>query len=921
MPTIIFYCLGLGAFIGWVVGDFERAGAVTGLILGGVSGMILRQAIRAEVAKGRAALHAEVEAMLAASRVDAAPAAPAPPQPAAPLSVPRTSARVVKPSGEPAAPRPDPVPEPMAWHREPEPPSPVLQGLRDVIFGGNTIVRAGLAILFVGLSFLARYAAAAGLFPIEARLMLIAAIGGGLIGVGFTLRTRRRDFGLALQGGGIGVIYLTIFAGARLFELVPASLAFVLMVALCIAGCVIALSQNAQGLAVAAFAGGYATPLLLASEGGSVLVLFGYFTLLNLAALFLANRRPWPTLVLLGFVATFGLAGVWGFTSYTRSDYALAQSFLIASLVIFIAAAMLPAPGGRRGTLAVGATLLFGPALAGFGLQVGLTEPYRYGPALSAVGMAALYLGAAWIARRRSGPEDSLRATAMTGIALGFATIAVPLAFDARVTSAVWALEGAGAVWLGVRQRRWLPRMMGLALQAAGLLAFLTQVGVTRSSLPIVNPAFVNAVLIALPLLASAWWLRSPSLISESGMAARYCQVEELASVVLFLIGFGLWWFAWTAEATRLLPGQPPLAVFDADVQRLLTMLAFVASAALAAIAGRAGDWRVATWPGRATLPVMAIAFVAGLPGDGRVTDLAAWPIWAVAIGLHLWLLRRRDSDPGDTSPERLVAFTHAGGVWLATAMIGDAVDAAMAATGAYDTSWPAVVMIAALLAILTALTRIGHGRAASLWPLERDTSRYSWLAAVPIAVIIVVAVTVAGFVERGATPPLPYVPLLNPLEIVLALGIAALVQWRRMIIATAPAGSEMVRGPAALATIGLVAFALVNTVWLRMAHHLVGIAWTADAMIDSAVVQTGLAILWTLVALALMVLAHRRAERLPWLAGAGLLAMVVLKLFAIDLNTADSAERIVTFMAVGGLMLVVGYFAPLPPRARDQPV
>jgi uncharacterized membrane protein len=35
-----------------------------------------------------------------------------------------------------------------------------------------------------------------------------------------------------------------------------------------------------------------------------------------------------------------------------------------------------------------------------------------------------------------------------------------------------------------------------------------------------------------------------------------------------------------------------------------------------------------------------------------------------------------------------------------------------------------------------------------------------------------------------------------------------------------------------------------------------------------------------------------------------------------IDLSNAGGAERIIAFIVVGILMLVVGYFAPLPPKA-----
>ncbi len=134
------------------------------------------------------------------------------------------------------------------------------------------------------------------------------------------------------------------------------------------------------------------------------------------------------------------------------------------------------------------------------------------------------------------------------------------------------------------------------------------------------------------------------------------------------------------------------------------------------------------------------------------------------------------------------------------------------------------------------------------------------------------------------------------------------------MLAATTPAGSAFVTQPAALAALALLGFIVINTLWMRIAHHFLGVAWTPEAMVDSFIVQTGLAILWTLLALALMLVAHHRLQRNLWLIGAALLAVVVAKLLLIDLANAGGGERVVTFLAVGVLMLVTGYFAPLPP-------
>ena len=53
-------------------------------------------------------------------------------------------------------------------------------------------------------------------------------------------------------------------------------------------------------------------------------------------------------------------------------------------------------------------------------------------------------------------------------------------------------------------------------------------------------------------------------------------------------------------------------------------------------------------------------------------------------------------------------------------------------------------------------------------------------------------------------------------------------------------------------------------------------------------------------------------------LIGAALIALVVAKLFFIELGNQGGLARIVSFIGVGVLLLIVGYFAPLPPRRAE---
>jgi uncharacterized membrane protein len=112
------------------------------------------------------------------------------------------------------------------------------------------------------------------------------------------------------------------------------------------------------------------------------------------------------------------------------------------------------------------------------------------------------------------------------------------------------------------------------------------------------------------------------------------------------------------------------------------------------------------------------------------------------------------------------------------------------------------------------------------------------------------------------------------------------------------------------------VGIALLNAMLPRTLHHWIGVPYQLDEMSHSMLVQASVSVFWTVCALAMMIWATRRASRLFWFIGGGLLAVTVVKLFLFDLSHVTGIERIVSFIGIGLMLLLIGYFSPLPPKA-----
>lgn len=929
---MILWAVVAGALIGWIAIDWGDG--TLGLILGGFVGglmgkwfnSLLQDQIRAGIERGLAQHHAFAE-----------PAAEVPERaaPARPAAAPEPASRPA-PERTMAQSWPEPVAERQTYTPEPQQPAepPMLevaiQRVVEWFTGGNTIVRVGLVVLFVGLVFLARLVAAAGLFPIEARLTMIGLTGAALLGFGFFKRIERPDFALHLQGGGVAVMYLTVYAAAKQFAVLPSSAAFVFMIVIAALGAFLAVMQNSKVMALGAFLGGYAVPVLLGGSSETPLGLFSYITILNLAVMAIAWKKSWRLLNLLGFFATFGIASAWGLAAYQDRHFLICEIFLALSVGIYLATALLYAHNtpGKLGN-AADSTLLFGTALAGFGLQAGLVQDKPYAAAWSALVFGAVYLGVAAWALKRKQQGMGLLSECVLAIGVGFVTLAIPLALDVQWTGAAWALEGAGAFWVGSRQARWMPRAFGLGLQAFGALVALGTFDDNVSAVALANNGFVGPLLIAVPLLLTAWWLREPSPHSGSRWALGWASIEASMGKPWFLAGFGFAAVAVIQEVNRALPAATsedwPMPVFSEWQASLIGLLGLLGLMALGNWFGRTRNWTVATWPGRLSMPLIALAFLASLVMNRAVTDLPDLIGWVVALGIHFRMLQLRDTRR-EGARCKWDAGMHTLGALVLTAMLADALYELIEWGSLWNTSWAGVVFLASATAMLFGLTSLA-GRAASGdtqgfgWPLHPHARAYWWRAGTVLAVLTYGGALAAAWWAAGDVQPLPYVPVLNPIDIAVGLAIAALA-YRRQMLQTAnpqPRLAGWIGGNGGLGALALLGFVAINGMWVRTAHHFMDVPWDYTTL-SSPTVLTGFSILWTLMAMGLMLYAQRKELRVPWLAGASLLGVVVAKLLFVDMSQAEGIARIIAFIGVGVLMLLIGYFVPLPPRKGDMP-
>ncbi|MCI5166312.1 MAG: DUF2339 domain-containing protein, partial [Candidatus Electrothrix sp. GM3_4] len=583
--------------------------------------------------------------------------------------------------------------------------------------------------------------------------------------------------------------------------------------------------------------------------------------------------------------------------------FASTEPFLVLFFLMFTLIGVLFAfrqPAQLRGY--VDGTLVFGTPIVCFSLQAALVKDIQYGLAISALLVSLFYIELARFLWNKGNEQlrQGMRTLTEAFLAQGvvFVTLAVPLALSGRWTAVTWALEGAALIWVGVRQNRLLPRNFGTLLQFIAAFFFLTSSHIPGERMILFNGMYLGSLIISLSSLFSSWYLyRADNLRG----------FEHYHHLFLFIWG-SIWWFVGGVNELNY-----QLVSYYTHQNYAVLLFIGLSCAAMITLTRRI-SWPIAAWPSLGFLPMMVLVSMDtfGWQGFFRSSHFfahlgwLAWPVFFFLLHYCLYLGRGR-------LPEVLLRLTHIGAylllVLIVTAEAAWQVHHLTGGVGAWNLIIWGLVPVA-LLQLVQSKHLARH------WPLSDYAAQYQKEGSAALAVLLWFWLLIGSLLSSGNAAPLPFVPIFNPLE--LSQLIVFLIIFRWLLLRREYVGSRISLLTFA-AVGGAMIFLWLNAALARSVHHFGEVPFVADAMFDSRLYQAAVSILWSVLSLILMVTAHRLQRRTLWLVGAGLVGITVAKLFLVDLANSGTVERIVSFLAVGALLMIIGYFAPLPPARIDQ--
>jgi uncharacterized membrane protein len=375
----------------------------------------------------------------------------------------------------------------------------------ETMIAGHWFYYVGILALAVAVAFFLKYAFDNDWIGPTGRVAIGLLIGSALFPLGQWILGRGYTyFSEGITGLGAAILYLSIWAGWHYYALFGQTPAFLMMIVVTAVSTAVAMARNSQRIAVLALVGGVLTPTLVSTGQNAEVVLFTYLAVLAAAMLVIARRRDWKVVPPLLFVSTFFYFWGWYGQFYVPDE--LVTTLVFGTLLFAIFAALPAIQSLRQGALTEVPDVILAAANALqflVALRQMLWPAHRWGLTAAVLALAAAHLLAERaVPEKAAGAKSQARTTRMlyAGLALVFATVAIPIRLDGYCITLAWAAEALVLVGCGLR-------VSMLALRAPGLLMFLI-VAMRLMLVPVnagVSPAFLlNARFLVMAFCAAA---------------------------------------------------------------------------------------------------------------------------------------------------------------------------------------------------------------------------------------------------------------------------------------------------------------------------------------------------------------------------------------------------------------------------------
>jgi uncharacterized membrane protein len=409
--------------------------------------------------------------------------------------------------------------------------------------GENLANKIGIGILVIGIGFFVKYAIDQEWINEIGRVFIGILCGGILLGLAHRLRKTFTAFSSVLVGGGIAVLYLTIYIAFHSYQMFTPAVAFLLMVGITGFAVLFSLAYDKVELAVVALLGGFASPMMVSTGEGNYVVLFIYITILDVGMMVLSYYKKWPVINIIAYAFTVLLYGSWMSTQYDYQKPGMMAGALVFATgfyLVFFAMNLINDLKERRpfGALEFGLLLSNTFFYYGAGMYI-LHNPVSMDfRGLFTVALGVFNFGFAYSLYRNSRVDKNL-VFLLIGLVLTFISLAAPIQLKGNYITLFWSAEAVLLLWLSQKSGIKLMKITSYAvmgLMIISLVMDLVQVYGRELDEPlriVLNKGYLTSLFAVASFVGTLLLLKNEKQETSVINLSFYRNILTIAAVVL----------------------------------------------------------------------------------------------------------------------------------------------------------------------------------------------------------------------------------------------------------------------------------------------------------------------------------------------------------------------------------------------------
>lgn len=368
--------------------------------------------------------------------------------------------------------------------------------------GGKWFARIGIAALILGISFFLKYAFDNDWIGPIGRVAIGIFSGIVLLGIGEKFIRKYSVYGQILSGGGLAVLYLSIFAAFDFYQLIGQIPAFFMMMLITSAGIILSIRYNAISLIIVSILGGFFTPFLISSGRNQEIELFSYVLLLDLAILAVSMFKKWRELNIIGFFGTILVFLTWSAKFYREDEMFITMLFLTLFFITYSISSLIYNLVKNENSSGVEQILTLMAGIVYFGASYAILDSeYHEFMGFFALILAIYYFLWAYAVRALT-PADENLYNFLAFLTIGFVTLAIPLQFDGKLITTGWAIEAMILFILGIKTGQDAIKAFGIIIFG---LAVVRMIFIDSEHGKNDSPFFNKVMLTYIVVIASAY--------------------------------------------------------------------------------------------------------------------------------------------------------------------------------------------------------------------------------------------------------------------------------------------------------------------------------------------------------------------------------------------------------------------------------